>query len=108
MRGVRHMRGVADIRTAVSARLRSASRHRATSYLEIMALGMDKLRLEGEMEWLGRREERVRKRIAEIETLLQTVISAVRENDLPGPKAPGPGEQSALGGGPWRTMQVSY
>ena len=108
MRGVSQIKGVADIRTAVSARLRSTSRHKASSYLEVMALGMDKLRMEGELGWLGRREERIRKRLAEVKTLLQTRISEVQEDDLPGPKASGPGEQPAPGGGPWRTMPVQY
>lgn len=108
MRGVSHIKGVADMRTAISTHYRSTSRHQGTPYLEILALGMEKLRLEKEVQWQGKREERIRKRLAEIKTLMETRVSQVQDNDPPVTKAPGPGEQPAPSGGPWRTMKVEY
>ena len=108
MRGVSHIKGVADMRTAISTHYRSTSRHEGTPYLEIMAMGMERLRLERDLEWLGKREERIRKRLAEIKPLLEKRDGQVQDDDHPGTKASTPGEQSAPGGGPWRTMKVEY
>lgn len=108
MRGVSHMKGVADIRTAVSAHYRSASRHKGTPFLEIMALGMERLRLDKEMEGLAKREERIRKRLAEIKTLMEKRAGQVQEGGPSRTNEPGPGRQPAPIGGPWRTMTVPY
>lgn len=108
MRGVSHIKSAADIRTAISAHYRSTSRHEGTPYLEIMALGMEKLRLEKEVEGLAKREERIRKRLAEIKPLIETRVIQVQEDDHPSTKASGPGEQSAPVGGSWRTMKIEY
>ncbi len=107
MRSVSHMKGVADIRTAVSGHCRSASRHQGTPFLEIMALGMEKLRLEREVEGFAKREERIRKRLAEIRVLTESRIGQVQKDDPPGPEAPRHVEQPRAGG-PWRTMAVEY
>lgn len=107
MRGWSHIRGVADIRTAISAHYRSTSRHDATPYLEIMALGLEKLRLEKDLEWLGRREERIRKRLSEIKALKEITIRQVQEDDPTGPGVPKHGEPPRTRG-PWRTMAVEY
>jgi hypothetical protein len=101
------MRGVADIRTVISAHYRSTSRHDGTPYLEIMALGLEELRLEKDLEWLGRREERIRKRLAEIKTLKETRVSQVQEDDSPVPELPRHEEQPRARGR-WRTMAVEY
>jgi hypothetical protein len=101
------MKGVSDIRTAVSRHCRSASRHQGTPFLEIMALGMEKLRLEREVEGLGKREDRIRKRLAEIRALTESRIGQVQKDDTPGPEAPRHGEQPRARG-PWRTMAVEY
>ena len=108
MRVVSHVKGLADMRTAISTHYRSTSRHEGTPYLEILALGMEKLRLEKEVEGLTKREERIRKRLTEIKTLIGTRVGEVQEDDPPGTKTAGPGEQPAPSGGPWRTMKVEY
>jgi hypothetical protein len=108
MRNVSRAKGVADMRTAVSTHYRSASRHEGTPYLEILALGMEKLRLEKELAMLGKREERIRKRLAEIKTLMETRVSRVQDDDPPRSNTSPSGEQPAPGGGPWRKMTVGY
>jgi hypothetical protein len=72
-----------------------------------MALGLEKLRLEKDLEWLGRREERIRKRLAEIKALKETKVSQVQEDDPPGPEALRHGAQPRARG-PWRTMALEY
>ena len=107
MRGDNHMKGLADMRTAISAHYRSASRHEGTPYLEVLALGMEKLRLEKEVEGIGKREERIRKRLAEIKTLMEKRASQVQEDAPPSSEAPRYVEQPQAGGS-WRTMPVEY
>ncbi len=108
------MKTLADIRTAISTRYRSASRHKATPYLEVMSLGLEKLRLERELEYMGRREERVHKRLAEAKTLLQTRLSQVKDKDRPAPEAlghvdpPTSGKGPSSGKRPFRSMSVEY
>ena len=108
MRGDSHIKGLADMRTVISTHYRSTSRHEGTPYLEILALGMEKLRLEKEVEGLAKREERIRKRLAEIKTLMETRVDLVREDAPRGAKERGPREQPAPRGGPWQTMTVQY
>ena len=106
MRGLSHLKGAADIRTAISTHYRSTARHEGTPFLEIMALGMEKLRLNRELEWLGKRQERVRRRLTEIKTLTDITIGRVHEDDPADPQAPRP--QQLRVPGPWPTMTVEY
>lgn len=109
MKGVGHLKGLADVRTALSTRSRNTSRHKGTPFLEIMALGMEKLRLEGQLEWVAKRQGRSLARIEEVRQLLDTRIRGVQEEDTScAPAASQTGMKRKAGEGSWRTMTVSY
>lgn len=77
------MKGLRDIKTAVSAHVRSTSRHEGTPYLEILALGMEKLRLTKESANLSMRRERVQARLEEIRGVMDARLDQVREEGPP-------------------------
>lgn len=109
MRGVSDLKGVGDIRTALSAHLRSTSRQKGTPYQEIFAFGMEKLRLEREMEVIGRRLERTRRRLDEANEVIASRIGYIRQEARPDPPSAGETEQGRpAAGGRWRTMTVRY
>ena len=115
MKGVVDVKGLPDIRTALSTRSRSASRHKGTPYLEILSLGMQKLRLSSEQERLAERAERVDARLEEIRTSLQKRLDLVGEesppatNPRPRPAGiPRSAEQGQAKSRPWKTVTVDY
>lgn len=108
MRSVTHLRGLGDIRTSVSTHARSASRHEGTPYLEITALGMERLRLMKEQAWMAKRQERIGRRVVELRKLMDRGLTQVQEKDLPHPSTPGAGGQPPVGHEPWRTLTVGY
>jgi hypothetical protein len=77
------MRGLRDIKTAVSAHVRSTSRHEGTPYLEVLALGMEKLRLTKESAALSIRQGRVQGRLEEIRSVMDDRLDQVREEGPP-------------------------
>ncbi|MDO8751646.1 MAG: hypothetical protein Q7K03_10985 [Dehalococcoidia bacterium] len=115
MKSVVDVKGLGDIRTAISTRSRSASRHKGTPYLEIMSLGMQKLRLSSEQERLAERVERVDARLGELRCALQERLTMVAEespagsNPQPRPAGiPRSTEQGPARSRPWKTMAVEY
>lgn len=108
MRGVSHLKGVSDIRTAISAHYRSTSRTKGTPYLEIMSFGMESLRLQEEVARLDKRSDRVRRRLSEIHGLINKAIDEVQHAGAAGDesrmikKTAGPDDVG------WRTMKVEY
>ncbi len=63
MKSVSDIKGVGDLRTAVSTHLRSTPWLKGTPYQEVFAFGMEKLRLEQELEMRAKRLERTRRRL---------------------------------------------
>ncbi|MFH1141567.1 MAG: hypothetical protein V1724_07930 [Chloroflexota bacterium] len=115
MKGVVDVKGLPDIRTALSTRSRSASRHRGTPYLEILSLGMQKLRLSSEIERLTERLERTDSKLEEIRDSLQKRLVMVAEESLPGSNSqprpagiPRSTEQGPARSRPWKTVTVDY
>ncbi|MFH1140510.1 MAG: hypothetical protein V1724_02315, partial [Chloroflexota bacterium] len=109
------VKGLPDIRTGISTRSRSASRHRGTPYLEILSLGMQKLRLNSEMERLTERLERTDSKLEEIRNSLQKRLTLVGEESPPGsnprPRPAGipcSAEQGPARSRPWKTVTVDY
>ncbi len=115
MKGVVDVKGVRDIRTGISTRSRSASRHKGTPYLEILSLGMQKLRLSAEIERLTERLERTDSKLEEVRNSLQKRLVMVGEespsgaNPRPRPVGmPRSAEQGPARSRPWKTMAVEY
>lgn len=109
MKGVSHLKGVSDIRTAISAHYRNTSRQKGTPYLEIMSFGMESLRLQEEAARLDKRRQRVGRRLSEIQGLIGKAIDEVEGH------ASAPGDESRTrepAAGPddvrWQKMKVEY
>ena len=73
------LKGLRDIKTAISTHSRSASRHKATPYLEISSFGLEKLRLETELARLAKRQGRIEPRLGEIRQLLGERVTRIQE-----------------------------
>jgi len=115
MKTVSELKTLGDIRTVVSTHTRSVPRHKGSTYLDILSLGMEKLRLETELAWHARRQGRLELRLQEIqETMGNRLMEMQRE--LPAavvPPTPANGqdhpfrEVEANGEG-WRSMTIGY
>ena len=101
MKNVNDLRKLRDIRTGISTHSRSVSRTRGTPYLEILSLGMEKLRLETERAQLLRNKERIDRRLAEIRHILGDRLDTVQEEI----SAEGDDSPPASGGGSFTNGQ---
>lgn len=115
VRSITELQGLHDIRTVISTHARSSSRHKGTPYLEIMSLGMEKLRLDTELARLTRFRTRIEGRLSEIRNLMEERLNMVRGEDSAGSDSPtesmgGNRAQGGAGTAPrnWRTMRVEY
>lgn len=108
MRGLSQIKGVADVRTAISAHYRNTSRTKGTPYLEILSLGMERLRLESELEWLDKRNARIHRRLDEIKDQLGSRITEVEGHGPPDSGTAGSTRKTLPAGGRWRTMDADY
>ncbi|MBI4298863.1 MAG: hypothetical protein HY666_03795 [Chloroflexi bacterium] len=92
MKSVTEMRGLGDIRTSVSSHQRSTTRHKGTTYFEILSLGIERLRLDTELAWIYKRQGRIEKRMGEIRgSLGKRLQKAQHDQDGVPPRAPGTG-----------------
>lgn len=115
VKSITELKGLHDVRTVISAHTRSASRHKGTPYLEIMSLGMEKLRLDTELARLTRFRTRIEGRLDEIRDFMEDRLNTVREEDSaangsPAESTRGNRAQGGAGAAPrnWRTMKVEY
>lgn len=115
MIGFNELKSLRDIGTAKSRRSRSASRHKGTPYLEILSLGMGKLRLETELARLAKRQQLIENQLDEIRRIMAKRLSAVQEEAPSVPDAPAVGanekqtpERRPSGPRNWSTMTLEY
>ncbi len=118
MNGMRHVRGMADVRTIIGTHGRSAPRRGRQGYLDAYLLSREVKRLEEEIADLHRRRERAEGRLGETRLALAQMLSECGERFLVLEPAtqiePGdtpPGEPPAHGGPPAkgsRTMTIAY
>jgi hypothetical protein len=115
MKRATELKTLGDIRTVVSTHTRSVPRHKGSTYLDILALGMEKLRLETQLTWAARRRERMERRLNEIQEVMSRRLLEMQQ-ELPAaalPPAP-PGGQDHTptaaqdNGEPWRSMTIGY
>ncbi len=78
MKSVTQLKGLADIRTALSTHARSTSRHKGTPYLEIMAFGMEKLRLDTQLALNRKQRQRIQKRLGEVNQAMGVRLGQVQ------------------------------
>ncbi|MBI2866093.1 MAG: hypothetical protein HYX99_01865 [Chloroflexi bacterium] len=80
MSGLTRMRTLGDVRTALSIHARSTPRHRSTTYLEVLSLGMENLRLQSELTALAKRRQRIEGRLLRVrETLVKRAGTVQQE-----------------------------
>jgi hypothetical protein len=115
MKRATEMKTLGDIRTGVSTHTRSVPRHKGSTYLDILSLGMEKLRLETQLTWAARRRERMERRLNEIqEVMSQRLVEMQQELPASAPPPTPPGGQNRIptevgaDGGHWRSMTIEY
>lgn len=110
------LRGVGDVRTALSTRVHAAPPQKGTTYRDLYLRGTEKMRLENEIARLEQQQGRVQKRLAEtieaIAKLQQEAESQVPDRGTgltdaatgkTGRRAPVPERE-----GQWNTMPLEY
>ncbi|MBF8267905.1 MAG: hypothetical protein HW388_1413 [Dehalococcoidia bacterium] len=108
MRGVSDLKGLADMRTALSTHLRSRSRDKGTPYQEVFSFGLEGLRLERELELVAKRQDRVRRRLAETRKVVEARIGQIR-GAAPSDSPPAvTGDEQGPSSHLWQTMTVKY
>jgi hypothetical protein len=94
------LKGLRDIRTCISTHSRSTSRHKGTPYLEILALGMERLHLEAELARVAKRQRRIETRLEEMRQVMGDRLTQVRDG-LPSDD----GAEKAITVDPWPRMR---
>ncbi len=117
MKSMTQLKSLADMRTVISTHIRSTPRHKGTAYLEVLSLGMERMRLEAELEMLSKRRKRIEGRLEEIRVSMGDLVKEVQQKQQ-GPSASHPGATNAenvareKSGSPdlrrWRNMTVDY
>ncbi|MBI2919102.1 MAG: hypothetical protein HYY01_14090 [Chloroflexi bacterium] len=79
MRSITELKSLGDIRTTISTHARSTPRHKGTTYLEILSLGMERQRLQAELAAIAKRQHRIEARVAEINTAILKLVNQVEE-----------------------------
>lgn len=113
MKSVTQLKSLGDMRTIISTHSRSVPRHKGSNYLDILSLGMEKQRLEAELEWLGKRQTRIQGRLSEIRAVMEELLSKVGDESPCGLPAPVPDEKQAIGSNgsdskKWKKMTIEY
>lgn len=115
MKRVSELKTLGDIRTIISTHTRSVPRNKGSTYLDILSLGMEKLRLETELAWHARRQWRLEQRLREAqETMGKRLLEMQRELPEAAPLPTPPNGQGRrlremeAGGGHWHSMTIEY
>lgn len=113
MKSVTQLKSLGDMRTIISTHSRSVPRHKGSNYLDILSLGMEKQRLEAELEWLGKRQRRIQGRLGEIRVVMEELLSKVGDESPGGLPTPVAGEKPAIGSNSsdsekWKKMTIEY
>ncbi len=82
MRSITELKSLADIRTTISAHLRSTPRLKGSTYLEVYLLDKEKQRLEAELAYMGKRRGRIEARVAEIRKGQDELVAEAKALDV--------------------------
>jgi hypothetical protein len=115
MKRATELKTLGDIRTVISTHTRSAPRHKGSTYVDVMSLGMEKLRLETQLAWQARRRGRMERRLQEIQEIMGRRLLEMQQ-ELPSasllPTPPGGQDHTPTevvsNGGNWRSMTIEY
>ena len=114
MRNVTDLKGLGDIKTALSTRTHSKPAQKGTAHRDLYLLVKEKERLERELVQLERKQKRVQKHLAEI---LQTIAKLQQEaqiEDVSLETSADPGDGNTRTATPeymcrqWKTMSLNY
>jgi hypothetical protein len=115
MTRVTELKTLGDMRTIISTHTRSVPRHKGSTYLDVLSLGMEKLRLETQLAWHARRQGRLELRLQELqETMGKRLLEMQQELPaaVPPPASPNgqdhPPRAPEENGGHWRSMTIGY
>lgn len=75
------VKGRTDLRTVRPARISSKPRQKGTSHLDMYLLSIEKLRLETEIEGMGRRQKRAAERLVEIRDAIGKLQQEVEQEE---------------------------
>ena len=108
-----NLRGVNDVRTALSARLRAAPAQKGTVHRGLYLLGTEKQRLEKEITRLERQQRRVEQRLKETLEAIAKMQEKTQAEIQGSETAPDAGARNKRAAAPkrtgqWSTMPVEY
>lgn len=114
MRSVTELKSLGDLRTGISAHVRSAPRRKGTTFLEAYLLDTERQRLESELAALHRRQARLQARLGELRVGVEQLVGEVegdqRRMATPLSMAAEDGEAESSEADPpkWRSMAIDY
>lgn len=115
MKDVTSAKGLSDLRTALTTRVRAKPPQKGTAHLDLYLLGKEKQRLEKELAGLEQRQRRIQAHLAEIRQEIATLEQETeRERSSKDPSADlgaggkQPAPASQYGQRPWKKMTVDY
>ncbi|MFH1560622.1 MAG: hypothetical protein ABID84_04350 [Chloroflexota bacterium] len=116
MKGVTETKGLQNLKTATTQRIRTKPPQRGTAHLDMYLLSKEKQRLEQELAHLDKRRARIQSHIAEVvDQLLRLRVVAQQEETGEMSEGPGvegtikPAMSSARQAQPrWKTMRLEY
>lgn len=112
MKGVTDTKGLGNIQTATTRRLRARPPQRGTAHLEMYLLSAEKQRLEQELAHLDERRRRIQERLKGIATELLR-LQQVAQQEEAGGRSDGSGVEATAGPDKspsrrWKTMPLEY
>ena len=115
MKRATELKTLGNIRTIISTHTRSVPRHKGSTYLDVLSLGMEKLRLEMELGMLNRRRGRLEQRLQEVQEIMGRRLLEMQQElpaAAPPPTPPNgqnhPPREVEADGGRWRSMTIGY
>lgn len=116
MRTVTDVKGLSNLGTATTKRIRARPPQGGTAHIEMYLLSKEKQRLGQELAHLDQRRDRIHRRVDQIREEIARLQQLAQEDDADGASTGGPPKRSTMPGqsspGPaqrrWRTMRLDY
>ena len=105
--------GTVEVKSARGSRVRSAPKSKSSSYLEIFTINIERIRLLQEQENLEKRQFQIearmarnQKRLADIQTKMQSVLQRTQESEASAAEISPP--KMKLPSKRWKTVSLDY
>lgn len=115
MAGIKDFKGLGDLRTSLSARVRSMPKQKGTAHRDMYLLSKEKERLEDELTRLERLQKRVGDRLKEtVEIIVKLHQEALADEAYQGAFTPTPSVEVRTppprlsGDAQWKTIPLDY